>query len=143
MPNKGYLYELIGDSTMGWFYDRVSFSSLEGLTILDIEGVEKRSEEIDFTMSDGNVYRMYHEKDCCEYVELNDFEGDVDSLVGGVIVEFREDTNSEDDPPEYSESFTWTFYNIRTTKGDLWLRWLGESNGCYSESVDFIKLNAE
>ena len=44
-------------------------------------------------------------------------------------------------PDEYSESWTWTFYKIETNKGGIWMRWLGESNGWYSEEVDLVWVN--
>jgi hypothetical protein len=53
-----------------------------------------------------------------------------------------EESTSGENPPgvkvEYQNSFTWTFYRFGTVKGYVTVRWYGESNGYYSESVDFM-----
>ncbi len=94
-----------------------------------------------FTAVNGDIYELYHDQDCCESVDIVDISGDLDDLVGSPIVLAREDT-SDINPrgvriPEYQDSFTWTFYNLATEKGYVTIRWYGESNGYYSESVDF------
>ena len=123
-------------------------------TIIQIVGMEKDSECIDIYTSDGAVYKMYHEQDCCENVYVEDVCGDVDDLIGVTLL-VAEERTSKDNPQNitdeklkeqetarvaWDDSFTWTFYHFATSKGYLDLRWYGESNGYYSESVDFAKI---
>lgn len=115
-------------------------SSLVGLTLTEVKGMEKGSDEVVFVTDTGRSFKMYHDQDCCESVQLEDVCGDPAALVGATIRVAREDSNEGQQdvrPSEYAESWTWTFYTIATAKGYVTLRWLGESNGYYSESVNF------
>lgn len=90
-------------------------------------------------------YCLHHHRDCCESVSIEDICGDLEDLVGTPIVVaeevFGQTAQPEGwTPDKYSESYTWTFYKLRTHKGDVTIRWYGESNGYYSESVDFEKI---
>ena len=83
-------------------------------------------------------YVFFHEQNCCESVSINDVVGDLSDLEGEPLliadeVEGQSPVGFED---EDHESVTWTFYKFATRKGYVDVRWLGESNGYYSESVD-------
>ena len=117
------------------------FSELKGKTVEHISGLKDGSEEVRFYLSDGSVVRMYHEQDCCESVEVEDVIGDVEDLIGSPILMAEEFTYCNEDPEGVvavpsDDSFTWTFYKLATVKGYVDIRWYGESNGYYSESVD-------
>jgi hypothetical protein len=108
-----------------------------------LTNIENKSDEIIFHCSDGKKYMMYHSQDCCESVEVEDIIGDLEDLIGSPIIRATEDSsdkNPEGVTKEYQDSFTWTFYNIATAKGHVTIRWYGESNGYYSESVDFCEV---
>lgn len=117
-------------------------SELKGLTIQRIDGAENGSDLVEIETTKGRRFRMKHDQDCCESVALYDVCGDPQDLVGSPIV-LAEESTSGNDPPDVpqsefrGESTTWTFYRIGTVKGTVVLRWLGESNGYYSERVDF------
>lgn len=121
-----------------WCGSSVDFDELKGCIISEVKGLEEGSDEVIFELSDGRQFKLYHEQDCCEGVTIYDVCGDVNDLIGAEIVHFEERTNEDENAPpyEYCESYTWTFYDIQTTKGCVNIRWLGESNGYYSESVD-------
>lgn len=111
---------------------------IDGVTFSSISGMEKGSEQVLFTATDGREFVMWHDQDCCENVRLEDVIGDVADLMGSPVLSFECVTNGDSEKPgEYSESWTWTFYKFQTAKGHVTLRWLGESNGYYSEAVNF------
>src|SRR5690606_10959736 len=115
--------------------------TLLGATIKGIEGAEVGSASIKFALQDGREFEMYHWQECCECVIVEEIVGDMDDLIGTPIL-LAEEVVSRNEPldgmpPVGSESYTWTFYKLATIKGHVTLRWLGESNGSYSESVYF------
>ncbi len=120
---------------------RCDISTLVGKTILSIGSMDVGSDSCTFVCDDGSEFIMYHDQNCCESVSIEDIEGAILDLIGSPIVLAEEASNIEDPPaPEHAESYTWTFYRIATSKGFVVIRWLGESNGYYGESVDFAKI---
>lgn len=119
----------------------MEFKELVGKTMA---AVVNQDDVVVFTDTEGKTYRLFHREDCCESVRVEDVCGDLADLVGEPLLQADESTSSEDPEgckPEsqYRESFTWTFYRLATIKGSVVIRWLGESNGYYSESVDFVE----
>ena len=124
----------------------VDFEVLKGKVLTKIEGLEKDSEVVTFYAEDGSIFQMYHEQDCCESVSVDDVCGDINDLIGEKILIAEENSCSDETPggiprpDEYTDSYTWTFYKLATKKGYVDIRWYGESNGYYSESVDFKQI---
>ena len=87
-----------------------------------------------FEVDGKDIYVMHHHQDCCETVFLADICGSFTDIVGHVILKAEEVVDKED--AEWG-SLTYTFYNITTFYGTVVLRWNGQSNGYYSERVDF------
>ena len=114
---------------------------LLGKTLASVENVEDR--ELVFTTTEGRRYKLHHDQDCCESVAIESIVGDLADLVGEPLLVAEESTSDKHPegytPSEYEESFTWTFYKFATRKGYVDVRWLGESNGYYGESVDFAE----
>ena len=93
-----------------------------------------------FETANGERFMFSHQQDCCERVDINDIVGDLEDLVGEplLLAEQVEGETPVDFDEGDHESVTWTFYKFATRKGYVDVRWLGESNGYYSESVDLF-----
>ena len=112
---------------------------------IEVNRNDNDGHEIVFSFEGGDVYKMCHVQDCSECVEIEDICGDLDDLIGAPITKAEEVSSQDKTPdvikePVYFDSYTWTFYKIGTNKGSVTIRWFGESNGYYSESVDISKV---
>lgn len=118
-------------------------SDLLGVTLEKIEVSQTLNESnfIVFTAMDGRVWEMCHNQDCCEDVHIDDINGNVQHLVGQPILMAESVSGAipDEDPLGDSEyvSYTYTFYKFATIYGFVDVRWLGRSNGRYSEEVTF------
>lgn len=130
---------------MDWSYDTVEIGELHGRVFASVYRRKTRrdgDEELHFECADGSGFIMGHMQDCCENVRLEDVAGDLNDLVGAPITMAEEESNTERSD-HVDTSQTWTFYKLATIKGYVTLRWLGESNGYYSESVDICRVPAK
>ena len=113
-----------------------AISAIVGLTPTIITQTEDR---LIFTFTDGRMFKFWHGQDCCETVEIDDVNGDWSDLIGNPLLVADERVN--DNNPERYESSTWTFYTFRSINGSVDVKWVGESNGYYSEHVDYGFIN--
>ncbi len=110
-----------------------------GLTFVEVTG-SVGDGEMTFVTADGQRFMFAHMQDCCESVSIEDIVGNLQNLVGSPLLQAEEVSGVT--PVEFDEgdheSVTWTFYKFATRKGYVDVRWLGESNGYYSEGVDLF-----
>jgi len=123
-----------------------NFDTLVGRTITAISGLDRGSERVQFDTADGKTFFMYHRQDCCESVDIEDFSGEPDDLIGSPVL-FAEESSSNIAPGARTRSddydHEWTFYRIGTVKGTVVIRWYGTSNGYYSMSVSFAEKDVD
>ena len=104
-----------------------------GKTIIEIRG-NKQDNQLLFITND-ECFKFWHRQDCCESVEIEDITGELEDLIGEPIIMAEVVSDNEEDFEDCSR--TWTFYKFATRKGYVDIRWLGESNGYYSEEVNY------
>jgi hypothetical protein len=112
---------------------------MKGMTFVSVTGSVGKDEMV-FETAEGKRFVFAHDQDCCEHVYIEDVCGDLQDLVGEPLLRAEESEGLG--PVEFNEedheSVTWTFYKFATRKGYVDVRWLGESNGYYSEGVDLF-----
>ena len=123
--------------------DMVDFSALQGLVLQEIRYLADGDEgnEVLYFITDQGSFAMTHIQDCCEGVAIEDVTGEPQALKGAFIVT-AEEAVSDGVEDASDGSGTWTFYRLASHWGDLTIRWFGESNGYYSESVSFYRISS-
>ena len=118
-------------------------SELVGKTLESVTNLD--GSRMLFTVNADEVYHLYHCQECCESVSIDDINVDLDDLVGVPILVAEERFNPIELPPRHDDDeyapYTWTFYEFRTIKGSVTVRWYGSSNGNYSENVAFDRVD--
>lgn len=116
---------------------------LFGTTLTQIQVTQ---DQITFTLSSGARLYMFHERDCCEAVWIEDINGDITDLLHTPILLAEERTERKvtsytvgQEPYSYESPIfqQWTFYTFRTIKGSVDIRWCGETEGPYSLAVEY------
>ena len=117
------------------------FKTLTNKKIVDVRGLTRGSDYISILFSDGDAIKFYHSQDCCESVEVDDVYGCEDDLIDAILYDIELVQSNDRRKDKYDESYTWSFYKFRTSKGYVDVRWYGHSNGYYSETVDVEYFN--
>lgn len=114
-----------------------------------VRRIDVKADEVYFVCDD-ETFLAYHMQDCCEDVAIHDVSGDPTDIIGMPIIEASQDEDSATWPQDVEkprfepESFTWTTQKIKAANGrEIVIRWLGQSNGYYSESVYFRRTHPE
>lgn len=109
---------------------------LSGLVITDWQ---QSNDELTLFIREGEFKKVnfYHVQDCCESVMIHSVEGEFSNLLNCPLILVDEDAHSNSlDSEAEGESWTWTIYTFKTEKGTVVVKWIGNSNGYYSESVN-------
>lgn len=128
---------------MNLFNEHVPFNVLKGKTLIAVEKFCYYGDHLVFKTSDGDIYLMAHDQDCCEEVYIDDVCGDFEDLLNEEILVADELSGDvTDEERSIYGSCSWTFFHLATLHGDVTIKWFGTSNGFYSESANLYKINS-
>jgi len=120
--------------------------ALNGAVITSICGLSVGSERVEITIQGDRKFVLFHNQDCCETVRIKRVTGNIEDVIGSSVLEAIETIWPQDEyPPDaekekYDDSFSYTDFALRTHNGTMKIRWRGDSNGYYSESVSFVEV---
>ena len=126
----------------------VPFTELLGKTLVAVHVTAEDEDlghdnQILFVCSDDTIFRLYHPQTCCEQVYVSEIVGEWSDLIDRPLL-LAEEVSDDNHivsptggPRGQDDSTTWTFYKLDTNRGGVTIRWIGTSNGYYSERVHF------
>ena len=117
----------------------VEFSVLVG-EVLDAVDIDREENQILLTTRSGRKFLVYHEQDCCESVRIVSQDGSFDKLIGNPLIEARDFAVDTGESESNYDSQTTTTLVFRVDDQTVISRWIGDSNGYYSEGVDIAEL---
>lgn len=129
----------------GYILKDDEFETLKGLVLKEVWKIHigvticHECDVLVFTTINNEHYIQYHTQSCCESVEIESIVGDLNDLIGSEIL-LAEEVIEKREETDDTESSTWSFYKLATIKGYVDIRWIGSSNGCYSEECNLYKL---
>ena len=119
--------------------NRVRFDVLVG-EVLDAVDIDREKDQILLTTRSGRKFLVYREQDCCETVAISGQDGSFDKLIGKPLIEARDFAVDTGESESDYDSQTTTTLVFRVDDQTVISRWIGDSNGYYSESVDIAEL---
>lgn len=120
-----------------------NFSDLKGQTILQLyygsgyTNSRWSGNEGVFIETDQGLYCLTHGQECCEEVILDDCTGTTD-LRGATI--YLAEVRSNDITYDISPPFSYTFYELQTSHGDVQFRFNEEQDTFYSTQVQLYRV---
>lgn len=104
-------------------------------TILSVTGHKNSSSEVLITTST-HLITMSHGNVCCSSGYIEECTGEEKDVVGAELIEVAFLSQSDSEPMHDGE-MSYHFYEVKTTKGDLWSRWYADTGqtGMYSDEI--------
>ena len=127
-PRANIIKTIIKDGCNGEFVQRKYPNKIEGIVLHD---------DVLYILTTYRVFALRHVRNCCEAVWLADGADEIENMVGEEIRKIRIDVSPKGTD---EQSITWTFVNIQTNRDSYNLRWVVESNGYYSETIQLDDL---
>ena len=102
---------------------------------VDCDYTQGFDEEFIMTLEDGTTLCLCHDQDCCKHVVIEYIDIDPKDLVGSTLLSFEEAFKYSTDLYQCGSQWS-ASHKIQTNTTCATIRWVGESNGYCSESVN-------